>query len=93
MVDMTLEGGAEVNIQGKDEDFLKFTPLMYAVFYHDVELVKLLLEHGADITLKNGSDKRPIDVARERIHDGNDKIEMKYIKIAELIESYADQTE
>ncbi|MBN1187418.1 MAG: ankyrin repeat domain-containing protein [Bacteroidales bacterium] len=92
-IQLLLKNGAEVNIQCKDEGFQNYTPLMFAVFYHDVELVQLLLEQGADITLKSGWDERPVDLARSRIHDGNNKTEQEYKKIAELIETYSNQRE
>ena len=38
-----------------------FTPLHYAILYDDAELVKYLLDHGADPTLENNRGYTPSD--------------------------------
>ncbi|MFN8770342.1 MAG: ankyrin repeat domain-containing protein [Neisseriaceae bacterium] len=41
------------------------TPLILAIGYNDVEIVKLLLENKADINMKDSFDRYPIDVAKK----------------------------
>jgi ankyrin repeat protein len=42
-----------------------FTPLMHAAHAGNLELVRLLLENGADPNAKNGEGKTPLMFARE----------------------------
>ncbi|KAF0989742.1 hypothetical protein HZS_7684, partial [Henneguya salminicola] len=44
-------------------DFTGFTPLHYAVFLQDLQMIKLLLDSGADITIKNTYGQTPADLA------------------------------
>lgn len=54
-----LASGASVNARGLDDD----TPLHDASSNGHVRLVKLLVEKGADINVKNKRGKTPLDVA------------------------------
>ena len=40
-------------------------PLFCAVCNNKVEIVKLLLDNGADTNVKNGCNQTPLDIARE----------------------------
>ena len=53
--------GADVN--AKDRDKLNYTPLMYVSFDGSTELIKLLLDNGADVNAKNESGVTPIMIA------------------------------
>lgn len=57
-----LEAGAHVDTQDKWGN----TPLWRAVFGKDgtVQLIELLIEHGADPTIENGSGNSPMGLAR-----------------------------
>jgi hypothetical protein len=59
-VKMLLEAGANPNLGSEREGE---TPLHLAVHSWDLETVKLLLEHGADVTLKDNKGITPIDAA------------------------------
>jgi ankyrin repeat protein len=56
-----LQMGASVNCA----DEWDMTPLMYTCAYGRVTLAKLLLEHGADITLRDKLGRNARDVAME----------------------------
>lgn len=58
-VERLLQAGADPNLAGA----LRTSPLMYAVQMRNVETVKLLLRHGADVNLKNGRDDVPLLIA------------------------------
>lgn len=45
------------------------TALHMAVKQGDVEVVKTLLQHGADPNLKNARGESPLDIAKEHGHD------------------------
>ena len=60
---MLLKAGAEVNAQTNSGN----TALMYAS-YGDIDLVRALLDAGADISIANDDGETPLIVA------GNDKI-------------------
>ncbi len=66
---LLLERGAPVNArQGSSEG--GFTPLMEAALNGQVEMVELLMRHGADASLKDRDGKTAADHARERGHAG-----------------------
>jgi hypothetical protein len=44
------------------------SPLVCAVYNYDVEIVKLLLDNGANIDLKDSFDRTPLEVARKYEH-------------------------
>jgi ankyrin repeat protein len=56
----TLEKVADPNAKDKDS----WTPLHRATFEDYVEVVRLLVEHRADQTVKNILRKTPLEVAR-----------------------------
>jgi uncharacterized protein len=59
-----LDHGANVNAMTNAGS----TPLMYAVWQRNVDLVKLLLERGADATLRNLYGKRALDLVGRNKH-------------------------
>jgi len=61
----------DVNLQDKDGE----TPLFTASDEDHLNIVRMLLDAGADINIKNNEDKTALDIAIERNHD----------EIAELI--------
>jgi ankyrin repeat protein len=56
-----LEAGADVNAA----DVYSNTPLYYAVRSENAAIVKLLLEHGADMKRRNMNGWTPLDLARQ----------------------------
>jgi ankyrin repeat protein len=50
----------------------KNTPMHYAAGYGRVDLVELLIEHGASVTLRNTDGKSPVDVAK--LNDQDDVV-------------------
>jgi ankyrin repeat protein len=64
---LLLEAGAPVNVrQGGGEG--GFTPLMEAALNGQVEMVELLMQHGADPSMKDDSGNTAADHARSRGH-------------------------
>ena len=57
IVKALVDAGADVNAHSVDN----ITPLHGAVFTGDLEMVRYLLEHGADITVKEWQGKTPFD--------------------------------
>jgi ankyrin repeat protein len=66
---LLLERGAPVNARQAPGEG-GFTPLMEAAFNGQVEMVELLMRHGADASLKDRDGKTAADHARERGHAG-----------------------
>lgn len=64
-VEFLLANGAEVNFQSKKG---RFTALTIAASGGNLEIVQLLLEHGADKSLAEGSGSTPLDRARQNGH-------------------------
>ena len=64
--EVLLCAGAEPNGRGEGD----FTPLHTAAQNGDVELMRLLLEHGADADATASNGRTPGDLAREAGHDG-----------------------
>ena len=58
ILSILLEGGADPNLRHGDQ-----TPLMMAL--HDEVAVRLLLAHGADLTLRNNNGKTALQIALE----------------------------
>lgn len=58
------KAGANVNARGLDDD----TPLHDAAIVGQLRLVKLLVERGADPTVKNRKGKTPCDVAASAVY-------------------------
>lgn len=54
-----MRAGANVNAKGLDNE----SPLHDAAINGHYKLVKLLVEHGADIYAKNSKGKTPLDIA------------------------------
>jgi ankyrin repeat protein len=76
------QGKADVNLASKpfiDPDYVGFikialtcynqTPLMAACERRDLEAVKILLAHGADVTIKNSAGKTAFDMFGDGIED------------------------
>jgi ankyrin repeat protein len=63
IVEMFLSYGADPNIAHKTAGT---TPLIQAVFKADVRLVKLFLEHGADLDLKDNQGRTALDIAKKK---------------------------
>lgn len=82
MVELLLKNNADINSLDDNGE----TPLMHAVqvIRHEqdkLSVIKTLLEHGADITLKNKWGNTVIDIARNAFDN----------KIVALIENYQDR--
>ncbi|MEW9809636.1 MAG: ankyrin repeat domain-containing protein [Candidatus Symbiodolus clandestinus] len=78
-----LAQGANVNAQ--DLSCRDNTPLHLAVQNNEPQVVKLLLERGADINIKNRDGRLPIDLCKKRKSNG----EMKYPEVHQLLTEYS----
>ena len=65
IVEWLIEAGADVNARQQ----VDYTPLMGAAANARIEIMELLLAHGADRTMKTTDGKTPADLAREHGHD------------------------
>lgn len=62
MVELLLKHKARVNEQDRDGD----TPLHHAAWIYNRDIVMILLDHGADVTIKDNKRNTPADSARYR---------------------------
>lgn len=62
--------GADVNMQNE----LGMSPLHWAVQVQSLELVHLLIEARADVTLKDSAGKTALDLALQNSDDDNETI-------------------
>jgi len=72
LIKFLIKNGAYVNFSRNDD---KFTPLMIAVCLNKLEIVHLLIRHGADIFAAEINKKTALDLAKE----------MKYPQIVRLL--------
>ena len=66
IADLLISRGANVNLQNRDG----MTPLMWAVLAGNIEMMKRLLDAGADITIKHSNGQTALDMAREDFPQG-----------------------
>lgn len=77
----------------EDSDFGSHTPLTMASQYGEVEIIKFLLEMGADKMIKNGRGDSPLDIARLKFErTGEDKFQeiMTILMVCKLPEFSMD---
>lgn len=99
------EEGMELNreilkllVKGKGKDGIEeldnvnsSTPLIAACEYlHDVELIKILVEGGADVNAVNNDDKMPLGIIKERMQ--SDMTESRLEKIYDYLEGKGAKT-
>ena len=75
--------GVDINARGTAEYGDEKTPLMMAVRGNEIEIVKWLVENGADITIKNVDDLTAIDIAIEQL--GEDHPITAYLRDAATV--------
>ena len=61
-VELLIKGGALTNHQ----DEFKRTPLFYAIENNEPKIAKILLENGADFTIKDMNNVTPLELAKEK---------------------------
>lgn len=67
VLDFFISHGVDINYHKSDSVFHDSeTPVCVAVRYVDLHMVKYLVEHGADITIKTKSGMRPYSIAVEK---------------------------
>ena len=66
IADLLISRGANVNLQNRDG----MTPLMWAILAGNIEMMKRLLDAGADITKKHSNGQTALDMAREQFSQG-----------------------
>lgn len=64
-----LDAGADPNLPGEDD----YTPVHHAASHGHLEIIGLLLSHGALTTLVDIDGRTPADIARILNHDEGDK--------------------
>lgn len=60
-----LENGIDVNGYQSPDDTYKVYPIMEAIANKNIELVRLLLEHNANLAIKDSNNNCPLSLARE----------------------------
>ena len=66
IADLLISRGANVNVKTREG----MTPLMWAVLAGNIEMMKRLLDAGADITIKHSNGQTALDMAREDFPQG-----------------------
>ena len=62
IVRILLQNGAKIDIRARNKD--KASPLTWAVFFLQKEMVSLLIKSGADINFVDGNGATPVDTAQ-----------------------------
>jgi ankyrin repeat protein len=70
-----------ININAQEENFSCLTPLMVAILKNNTQLAQLLIEHGADVALKDSNGHTALDMS----------IGLKNDTIADLIRSQSNK--
>jgi ankyrin repeat protein len=66
---LLLDHGADPNAQAERHTLYSLeTPLYRALDHGRIDIVRLFLEHGASVEVKNGAGKTPLDVAEQKGH-------------------------
>jgi ankyrin repeat protein len=65
VIQLLLEHGADINGNGGKQ---KRTPLIYAIMYENVAIVKYLTTCGADVNQSDAKNKLPIDYAFDNLN-------------------------
>ncbi|KAJ8669925.1 hypothetical protein QAD02_001184 [Eretmocerus hayati] len=70
VIQYLITNGADVNAQVTfgSPFWSGFTALHFAVKYHQLEVITLLLEYGGNVSLKNGLDKSPFDMIIDELN-------------------------
>src|SRR5436190_2229304 len=58
-----LRQGANVNVETKSESYYKYTPLHYAAYDVNVDIVRVLIEAGGNVNAVDYEGNTPLDVA------------------------------
>jgi len=93
MAALLIENGADVNLGLEKEpewESCKPSPLHAAVFKIDIDVVKLLVQHGADTEAKDASGRTSLECARHRLTSfrGSASDTANLGKIIELLEGW-----
>lgn len=67
LINLLIEEGADVNLIQDGE-----TPLHLAIRIGDIEVVKSLVEKGADLTINNDNGESPLDVVKQELRSGDE---------------------
>jgi ankyrin repeat protein len=73
---MLLKRGARIDVHHNN---IGWTPLHFAVFNRQTQVVRLFLEHGADVNARDSLSRTPSQVGSEKGYD----------EIMELLSGYA----
>lgn len=71
MMEILIANGAHINSQ---QNIARFTPLMYAVIHTNVDAVRVLLENGADIRLRDHHGNTAHSMASQNVAPGSTNI-------------------
>ena len=87
-VQQNISNGVDVNIKTEDSDMMGNTPLMTASFYGHIEIVKYLIDEGADVNASRLYGN--ITALNEASQRGHDKIVQLLIKHGAIDSSLID---
>lgn len=85
-----LNAGADIN---KCDDILKNTPLHHTILTGNVFLVRLLVENGADVFLRNVDGKSSLDLVQNSRNEEIKRLVKSYSKVTEVVKKEVQETE
>ena len=78
----------KVNVNSRDAK--GWTPVAIAVFHHSKQVLKLLLDHGADPTLRNEYHKNAIDMCQDEL-DAAGNVMKRHEEVLQVIQEWQTQ--
>ena len=84
LVRALIDAGADVNARGPEG----YTPLMMAVFHGEEDVVRLLLEKGADIAIVDDGGLSALELCRERIEEKSGRALSDRLNEGDIVDAF-----